>query len=270
MDNGTGIYLYCFARPGAVRGLEAPGVDGKPGVFELESREVAAVSSEVSLNEFRGDQPENEPLDRDWIIPRAYRHERIISRVMSRSPVLPVRFGAVFSSRQNLATLVAERYSEIHEYLEHIAGKAEWAVKGFVDIEKAEAWLLASDADCISQRQQLSESSGRRYFQERQLRAGVQSQVKLWCRTVAEQIQEDLKVDAAEARPLRLQPPAVSGRAGEMVLNLALLLPDKSVANFRARVEALAARYADRGLALEWSGLWPPFNFCPSLANGNA
>jgi hypothetical protein len=189
---------------------------------------------------------------------------------MSRSPVLPVRFGAVFSSRQALEKLLTDQCHKIAGFLEHIAGKEEWAVKGFVDIAKAEAWLLASDSGLLAQRQHLSASPGTRYFQEKQLRAGVQKQVKLWGRTVAEQVREDLKDVAVEARPLRLQSPNVSGRTAEMVLHCALLLPRSRVADFRARVEALAAQHAEQGLALECSGPWPPFHFCPSLEEAKA
>lgn len=277
MDQSTGIYLYCFARPGAVCGLEAASVDGQPGVFALEVREVAAVFSEVSLSEFRGDNAvtgsasdRTEQQDPDWIIPRACRHERVIEEIMSRSPVLPVRFGAVFSSRQALEKLLTNQYCGIAGFLEDIAGKEEWAVKGFVDIDKAEAWLLASDSGLLAQRQHLSASPGTRYFQEKQLRAGMQKQVKLWARTVAEQVQEDLKDVAVEARPLRLQPANVSGRTAEMVFHCALLLPRCRVADFRARVEALAAQYAEQGLALEYTGPWPPSHFCPSLEEAKA
>ncbi len=231
---------------------------------------MAAVFSEVSLSEFRGDTAKDERPDPDWIIPRACRHERVIEEIMSRSPVLPVRFGTVFSSRQALEKLLTDRCHKIAGFLEAIAGKEEWAVKGFVDIDKAEAGLLASDPDLLAQRQHLSTSPGARYFQEKQLRTSVQKQVKLWGRTVAEQVQEDLKDVAVEARPLRLQPPNVSGRTAEMVLHCALLLPHSRVADFRARVEALAAQHAEQGLGLECSGPWPPFHFCPSLEEAKA
>jgi hypothetical protein len=270
VEQSPGIYLYCFARPGAVHGLEAAGVDDRLAISTLEVGGVAAVFSEVSLTEFCDDNPADARPDPNWIISRAYRHERLIEEVMSRSPVLPVRFGAVFSSRETLEKLLTDRCREIEGFLGDIAGKEEWAVKGFVDNGKAEEWLLESDSDLLAQRRSLSTSPGTRYFQEKQFRAGLQKQVTLWGRTVAEQVRQHLKNLAVEMRSLRLQPPRLSGRTGEMVLNYALLLPRSRVADFRARVEALATRYAEQGLSLEYSGPWPSFNFCPSLEETKA
>ena len=36
--------------------------------------------------------------DLAWVAPRALRHEEVILTVMEQGPVLPVRFGTVFSS----------------------------------------------------------------------------------------------------------------------------------------------------------------------------
>jgi hypothetical protein len=54
-------------------------------------------------------------------------------------------------------------------------------------------------------------------------------------------------------------------RAREMLLNWALLLPAAAAADFRRRIQRANAEQNRGGLALEVSGPWPPYSFCPNL-----
>lgn len=265
MNANEGTYLYCFARSDAVSGLEAIGVDGRPGVEAIEVGGTAAVCSQVSLDEFRADPDLDQGLNPDWLIPRACRHEKVIEEVMTRSPVLPVRFGALFSSGFSVKATLARQLPQINRFLEYIADKQEWAVKGFVDSKTAEAWLLESDPALVARRQSLPESPGKRYFQEKQLGAAAQRQVKQWKRTVAVQVGDALKDVATESRVLKRQPSQLTGKTEEMVLNLAFLLPRNRIEEFRDQVDSVGASYGAQGLTLECTGPWPPFSFCPTL-----
>jgi hypothetical protein len=274
MSTNQATYLYCFARTGAICGLEAVGVDGCPGVEAIEVGETAAVCSPVSLDEFPGDDAEDprrgQPPDPEWLIPRACRHEKVIEQVMARSPVLPVRFGAVFSSPEAVKAVLARQEPRIARFLADAEEKEEWAVKGFIDGVTAKVWLLDSDSALVARRQLLPASPGKRYFQEKRLLAAAQQQVKSWGRTVATEVHAALQDVAVESRPLKLQPSHLTGKPGEMVLNVAFFLPRNWVAEFRAQVERVGARYEAQGLTLECTGPWPPFSFCPSLEEPTA
>ena len=178
MAANEGIYLYCFARSDSVSGLELIGVDGRQGVEAIEAGGIAAVCSRVSLDEFRDDPAQNQVPDPQWLIPRACRHESVIEAVMTRSPVLPVRFGALFSSPFALQASLRLALPQIGRFLAYAADKQEWTVKGFVDSKMAETWLLESDPALVARRQSLPESPGMRYFQQKQLAAAAQQQVK--------------------------------------------------------------------------------------------
>lgn len=265
MNANEGTYLYCFARSGAVSGLETIGVDGRQGVEAIEVGGTAAICSQVFLAEFRVDPDQTQELDPEWLIPRACRHEKVIEEVMTRSPVLPVRFGALFSSVVAVQAIMARQLPQIGRFLAYAADKQEWAVKGFVDSKTAETWLLESDPALMARRQSLPESPGKRYFQEKQLGAAAQRQVKQWGRTVAAQVGDALKDVATESRVLKRQPSQLTGKTEEMVLNLAFLLPRNRVEEFCDQVDSVGASYGAQGLTLECTGPWPPFSFCPSL-----
>jgi hypothetical protein len=266
--DARGVYLYCFTRCGAVREIKAAGVDERGTVTTLETDAVAAVFSTVSLCEFAGDDAPSKTQDLQWIIPRACRHERVIEEVMRTAPVFPVRFGTVFSSDRVLKKFLAEKSAEVARILDWLSDKEEWAVKGFVDLDRAKQWLMASDPVLAEHRRRLPDAPGARYFQQKRLDAKTEEAVRLWRRGVVSQVQALLAPHAVDACPLRPQPRNLTGRDAEMIFNAAYLMLRSDIDTFREQVARVGATYAEQGLTLEVSGPWPPYNFCPPLREG--
>jgi len=266
--DALGVYLYGFTRRGAVREIKAAGVGEHGAVTTLETGAVAAVFSTVSLCEFAGDATQAGAQDPQWLIPRACRHEQVIEEVMRAGPVLPVRFGTVFSSTAVLEKFVAEKSTEVARILDWLSDKEEWAVKGFVDLSRAKPWLMASNPVLAEHRRLLPEAPGARYFQQKRLEAKAEETLRLWRRGVVSQVRALLAPHAVDACPLRPQPRNLTGRDAEMILNAAYLLLRSHIDTFRERVAEAGAAYAEQGLTLEVSGPWPPYNFCPPLREG--
>jgi len=266
--DALGVYLYCFTRRGAVREIKAAGVDERGTVTTMETGAAAAVFSTVSLCEFAGDDAPSKAQDLPWIIPRACQHERVIEEVMRTAPVLPVRFGTVFSSDRVLKKFLAEKSAEVARILDRLSDKEEWAVKGFVDLDRAKEGLMASDPVLAECRRQLPEGPGARYFQQKRLDAKAEEAMRLWRRGVVDQVRALLAPHAVDACPLRPQPKNLTGRDAEMIFNAAYLLRRSDIDTFREQVARVGAMHAEQGLTLEVSGPWPPYNFCPPLREG--
>ncbi len=277
--NGLGVYLYCFAHPGVVdqggESFEVTGIDEQEPLRELAVQDVAAIFSRVPLEEFTGLAGEACLQDPAWLVPRACRHEQVVEAVMARSAVLPVRFGAVFSSPRALQEYLNGRCEQIAHFLDSMADKQEWAVKGFLNMDRAGQQLAAADPPLTEQRRRLSEALGARYFQEKRLQAEVRKKLKQWAGNLVEDLHQQLQSQTLNACCLPLQRSEEYGErrgvsptcaAHEMVFNAAFLVPCSGVPGFRASVERLGAVHGDQGLALESSGPWPPYHFCPSLA----
>jgi hypothetical protein len=256
--SGRGVYLYCFTPPG----VPAEPPDGESsGRGRLIAGEVAAVFSTVPLADWQGPAAEAHLQDSQWVIPRALAHEQVIEKHLARGPVLPVRFGAIFSSEAALLEFMRPRLGEISQFLDRMRELEEWSLKGYLHSEAAEQWVALSDPALAERRQRLPAAPGARYFQEKRLQAEIQERARQLGRTLAESLAADLTAPAVEVRPLGSRPPDDSGR--EMILHAALLLPRVSVGAFRDYAERVQAAHRDRGLTLEITGPWPPFNFCP-------
>ena len=265
LASSHGAYLYCFAHRAAVGRIAAPGVDDDTAVAALTVAEVVAVFSPVCVATFSGPSGEANLRDVSWIGPRARRHERVVEEVMRLSPVLPVRFGTVFSSVAALERLTVRSAGPIRDFLEQIAGREEWSLKAFVDVPRAEAWLQAAQAAPNAAPERGPVSPGLRYLRDRQFHLHARQQLEDWSRRTAEEVRQSLAARTVGFRPLRLPSKETSGRDQKMVLHCAWLVLKDRVVEWRERAAEVEARYADRGLSLSLCGPWPPYSFCPSV-----
>lgn len=266
--DATGVYLYCFTRAGAARKIAAAGVDERSVVTALEGSAAAAVVSTIAIQDFAGDGAAADVQDPQQLVLRACRHEQVIEEVMREAPVLPVRFGTVFSSGQLLEEFLAGKEQEVARILDHISDKEEWAVKGFLDSTRARDWLMASDPALAESRRCLPEAPGARYLQQKRLDARADEAVRSWRRQLVGEVWTRLEPHVVDACALRPQPGNLTGRNDEMVLNVAYLMLKGNLDAFRKEVEAVGSAYAQQGLTLELTGPWPPYNFCPPLREG--
>ncbi|MCE9670114.1 GvpL/GvpF family gas vesicle protein [Myxococcus stipitatus] len=258
------LYVYGFTRAGAVERFSVPGVSGAADVRTLKLGNLAAIYSPLSMEEFLGPEGADHTQDLEWVAPRAVRHERVLEEVMRSSPVLPVSFGAIFSSPRALSEAVDAHRQEISRFLDDISDKEEWAVKVYANAQRLRAHL--ERAPEFRQRlQHLPETPGARYFHEKKLQRELDQRSRNEGQSLAAHIREELAPGAVSVKPLRLADRGLSGRQDDMVLNSAFLVDSGQVQRFTHRVQQLAARYQPRGLTVEATGPWPPYSFCPSL-----
>lgn len=266
----TALYLFCFARSDLVGELQGSGVDGRHPLSVLRRfPDVCAVVSEVAREDFCGPAAELQMQQLAWLGPRAFRHEEVVEEVMRHSPVLPARFGTLFSSLESLGGFLDKHREAISQFLDRVADQEEWSVKGLLDRREAAQALIS--ANLAAQQEQLAVlPPGTRYFQEQQIRGGAEKELSLWLNETCRQIAGDLERQAADfcECPVGPHQPAESGI--EVVLNWAFLLPRSATTAFRARIDQLNAKHAPQGLVFELSGPWPPYRFVPPLSRGAA
>ena len=268
--SSPGIYLYCLARPeclSVVKGLAEQnlrGVDDRHPVVALEEAGMVAVIGEVDPGEFSDQNLQALP----WVGPRALRHEAVVEQIMGASPVLPVKFGTIFRSRARLGEFLGRHREDIARVLDELRDKAEWSVKGYLAEEEARRMLAASDPAIEARTAALPPSPGARYLQQKQLDAMIEAARRAWLERVTHDLHEVLALYAVASSELRCHASAVTGRPERMVFNCSFLLTPEALPDFRAAVSEQQRAHQGTGLTLELRGPWPPYNFCPALAEG--
>ena len=260
------LYIFCFARPNLVGAIEGAGVDdGQTLRVFPHSPALCAIICEVAQEDFCGPAAEQRMQQLAWVGPRALRHEAVVEMVMRRSPVLPVRFGTLFSSPASLAEFLETHHKTISQFLDRMANQEEWSLKGLLDRKQAAQARISAGLE--SQQELLAKlPPGARYFQEQRIRSGAEKELTQWLDQICRHVASDLVQRAEDFR----ESPVVSHEhpesGTEVVLNWAFLLPLGSSPAFRARIDQLNSSNAPAGLVLEMSGPWPPYRFVPPLS----
>lgn len=263
-ETTTARYVYGFTRAGAVQEIRSPGVGGSADVRAIRIGAIAALVGPIDLAELRGPDGADRALDLEWVAPRALRHQQVIEEAMAISPVLPLRFGVVFSSEERLAETIGPRVEQIAAFLDGIEGKQEWGIKVWADAARLREHVERSPrfrALC----DRLPDSPGARYLHEKRLRRELDRLAIEERRAMAERIRQELASSALGSKPLRLASRQATGRAEEMALHLALLAAADRAEALLQQVRALAEAYRPAGIAIEATGPWPPYSFGPAL-----
>ncbi len=259
-----GLYLYCLTRTSYREAPDGPGLYDQQPPLLTRVGDLAAIWRPVVLAEFCGEDAEARLQDLDWVGPRACRHEAVVEGVMRRSPVLPVRFGTIFSSWDRLEQMMHEHHDAIVQFLDQVADKAEWAVKGFLDQARAKQ-VIFSRKQTEAVERLTSLSPGHRYFQEQRLRREAEQELAHWAPGVCRRLLLELGSLAVKDRERQVLPVTGENRDQEMVCNWAFLVPQTAVADFKARVDTANASLDRQGLVLVCTGPWPPYTFSPAL-----
>jgi hypothetical protein len=262
----SGLYLFCLARLNRLPPppLDSKGLDGQSPIQVVALADLAAVFCSVPLEDFCGPAAPDRLRDLTWIGPRILRHQKVVAEVMRHSPVLPARFGTIFSSPAALQEVMQRHHDIVAGFLGQVTNQAEWAVKGMLDRAVAQEKLVSLRLAQETGRLQAL-SPGRRYFQEQRLRAGSAQELQQWLQEVGRELWAELRAHAAAVRQRRPLAREASGSDKDMVWNWAFLVAEETVQDFKARILEANARYDDRGLVLELTGPWPPYSFTPVL-----
>ena len=257
------VYLFCLARRDRLPELQGEFFDDN-GLFHEALGDVAAIVCHVRMEDFVGAAAEARLEDLSWVGPRAVRHGEIIEKVAGRSPVLPARFGTLFSTMESLRGLLEQHRAQMSEHLDYLTHKDEWSVKVLIEKDRARNYLL-SEKLAVQANDLASLPPGARYFKEKQLAAALEGEFRAWLSSVCEVVGTDLSGCSASISKRRPVAAFQQESHKEIIANWAFLVSRDNMPDFRERVERANGSYADQGLCLDISGPWPPYSFTPEL-----
>ncbi len=260
----TGIYLFCLTPASPLPEIAGMGIDGEHPLFVEVVGEVAAVLAEVHVKDFSGPESKEKMEDLTWVAPRALFHEEVVMAALEQGPVLPVRFGTVFSSLAAAAEPLRRRQDVLKKFFRDTAGNQEWTLKGYVNLPQARARMTA--ARLAAEQEHLAGlSPGKRYFSEKKIEEEGNKAMRSWLKGIGKEIGKLARETSVEFSECRLQSREVTGRGEEMIFHGALLVPDGSVAILERMTDEWNKHHESQCLQIELSGPWPPYHFAPAL-----
>jgi hypothetical protein len=246
------LYAYAVLPAAAPPPLGDSAILPGAAPWPLPAGPLSALVSEVDRGCFE-DGPGCRMAEPDWVAARAAGHHAVIAAAAALGPTLPLAFGALFSGPDRLRAWLTEHAESLRAGLDQVAGCAEWSLTLTGDAVAQENWLDAHDPALRSLAEQRRLAPpGTAFLLARRLdRARIAARHA----QLAEAGAAVGDILAEQARASRAEP------SRQALAAWTALVPEAGLPPFRARLDALAARLGDAGLALTLSGPWPAYGF---------
>lgn len=239
-------YLYCLLRSDRPLELGRMGV-GVPAaqVRTVLHRGLAAVVSDVL-----GPVPQT----RENLLA----HQRVTESVMREHPVLPVSFGTVFESGQEVLELLRGAHRSFAGVLERVRHTLELGLKVLWDPEQVAREIEAGDPTIRKLKAEISGQKGSTYFARTQYGRLLDATLHGRSEHYAGEIYRAL-------RPVSLALRAHKPIGEKMILNAAFLVSREREEELDRAVEQLKKQHPE--LTLRYTGPWPPYSFASIRLN---
>jgi Gas vesicle synthesis protein GvpL/GvpF len=241
-NSEDGKYVYCIIRSDRPHDFGTIGIGGGQRVFTIAFRDLVAVVSDTPIVIY---DPTRENV---------LAHEFVNETVMREHTVIPMSFGTVFRSDDDVTELLRSTYQAFSDVLDKMRDKIEFGLKVLWDREKVIANLERENDEIRRLKDEISRhTTSSTYFARMQLGRLIEGAL--------EEMGTRYVVDIHEA----LKPVAVASRSNKpigdrMILNAAFLVERAQEHVFDERVRETSRRYEEL-LTFKYSGPWPPYNF---------
>lgn len=247
----TGCYLYAVARNVEQADFSAvSGLHGAP-VRLVEHRDLAAVVSDVDLDEFGEDGLRRNLEDLQWLEEVARTHHAVVHTAAVLAPTAPLRLATICLDDGGVRERLDEWHDALLAALRRVEGRMEWSVKAYAPRLNPHAEPPSPHAD--------GAGAGTAYLARRKSAMAEREANVRAAEAEAEEVHATLSRHCAASRRLAPQDRRLTGHQGTMTLNGAYLVDNDRVAEFRAVAQELDAGHPDARLDLR--GPWPPYSF---------
>lgn len=237
-----GKYLYCIIANNEGRNFGSLGIGGRGDpVTTISYNDLSGVISDAPIKKYATTRA------------NTIAHEKAIEKVISEgNAVLPVRFGTVADSAQDVRDVLRRRDREFKDLLHDMDNKVELGVKAlWLDMDAIFAEIVEERGDIRA----LRNGAARKPTRDSMIRVGE---------LVKEALEEKKEKEAASILQ-HLNKVAVDSKVNKpfgdrMFLNAAFLVDKVWGKQFDNEIETLTMKYAQRA-KITYVGPAPPFNF---------
>jgi hypothetical protein len=184
----------------------------------------------------------------------ALSHEHVIETVMKTHTIIPMSFGTVFRTDDDIKEVLRSIYPSVKDVLKQMAGKVEFGLKVTWDRDRIIDELQREHEEIHRFHQEITRKHLQStYFARMQLGRMIDKALEERSGQYVRDIYETLRevcVASRDNKPI----------GDKMILNAAFLLEREREAEFDAAVNRIAKNFGER-LNFKYTGPWPPYNF---------
>jgi hypothetical protein len=184
----------------------------------------------------------------------ALAHEFVIESVMKNHTIIPMSFGTVFRTDEDVREVLRSIYPTLKSVLKQMTGKLEFGLKATWDRDRIIEELKRENDEIRRFHQELTRKHLQStYFARMQLGRMIDKALGELSASYVRTIYEGLRgvcVASRHNKPI----------GDKMILNAAFLIERDREAEFDDAVNRVAHKFSDR-LRFKYTGPWPPYNF---------
>src|SRR5581483_4162633 len=211
-------------------------------VYTIHFNDIAAVVSKTDVYIF---DPTRE---------NALAHEHVIETVMKAFTIIPMSFGTVFRTDDDIREVLRSIYVSLKDVLKQMAGKVEFGLKVNWDRDQVIEELKREDEEIHRFNHEITRKHLQStYLARMQLGRMIDKALVERSATYVREIYDSLRsvcVASRDNKPI----------GDKMIMNAAFLIQKDKEAEFDAAVNRIAKKFGDR-LNFKYTGPWPPYNF---------
>jgi hypothetical protein len=217
----------------------------------VEHRDLAAVVSDVDLDEY-GEEGLRRNLEQlDWLEETARTHDAVVHVLAAHGPTAPLRLATICLDDDGVRRRIDEWYAALQQVLDRIEGRVELSVKVFAPPLDQ---VVATDSPPDT-----AKVGGAEYLRRKKATVEARRALETASLQAGETVHGELAQVSVAGRLLPAQDPRLTGHAGTMLLNGAYLVERAEVSIFERRVKELADQLPE--VTVDLRGPWPPYSF---------
>lgn len=237
-----GRYVYCIIRQESPRDFGEIGIGGGSRVYTVHHEELAAVVSDTPIVTY---DPTRENV---------LAHEFVNETVMREFTVIPMSFGTVFRSEEDVGQLLRSAYKSFTDVLEKMKDKVEFGVQIRWDRDRVVEGIEQNNDEIRQLKKEIARGvASSMYFARKQLDRLIESALLDSTRMYISTVREELERVSVASRCNKV----IGDR---MIMNAAFLVDRAGEKTFDDRVKQLSLRFESL-LVFKYTGPWPPYNF---------
>ncbi|QIX27073.1 GvpL/GvpF family gas vesicle protein [Nocardioides sp. JQ2195] len=245
----TARYLYAITRRLPSSALSGTTGLGRARLDVVEHQGLAAVVSDVDLDEY-GEEPLRENFEQlEWLEEVARTHDAVIQAVTALGATAPLRIATICLDDEGVRQRLDEWGTALEQVLANVEGRLEWSVKVFAPPAEREPTGVAAGGGL----------GGAEYLRRKRAATQARSDAESVAAQVGDEIHDALSAMSVASRRLHPQDPRLTGHAGTMLLNGAYLIDADDGHLVDSRVRDLAE--AHPSVEITCAGPWPPYSF---------
>ena len=240
-ESNEGRYVYCIIKSERPLSFGPLGIGQDPAqVNTVHYRDIAAVVSNTPM------------VVQDPTRDNVLAHQRVNETVMQQHTVIPMSFGTVFKTDDDIMELLRSAYEAFTDVLNKMQDKFEFGLKVLWDRDQIIREIEDEDEDIRRLKGEISSQKGSTYFARMQygrlIDAALQARSERYVAEIFDALR-DVSVASRSNKPI----------GDRMIMNAAFLVAREMEDAFDARVKDIGSRY-DK-LTFKYTGPWPPYNF---------